>query len=64
MSMEEGLASFGVSADIVRFVVDPPRLSWLFHASCGSCRHPNAPSQQVEAGAAVALPLQRKRRRR
>ncbi len=30
----------------------------LFRTLRGSCRHQNAPSQQVEAGAAIALPLQ------
>ena len=36
--------------------IDPPW--WLFRTLRGSCRHQNAPSQQVKAGLAVALPLQ------
>ncbi len=39
-------------------VTEPPSLWWFSRALRGSCRHQNAPSQQVEAGAAVALPLQ------
>ena len=31
---------------------------WFSRTSRGSCRQQNAPSQQVEAGAAVALPFQ------
>lgn len=31
---------------------------WVFRTLRGSCRHQNAASQQVEAGATIALPLQ------
>ncbi len=33
-------------------------LNWLFRTLRGLCRHQNASRQQVEAGPAVALPLQ------
>jgi len=37
---------------------DHPRLRWFSRTSRGSRRKQNAPAQQVEAGGAVALPLQ------
>jgi len=55
-----GSCSWHASGSVVArcWRTEPPSLWWLSRTLRGSCRYQNALSEQVEGGAAVALPLQ------